>query len=34
LTLKVPHMHSPADRGLADKRILGIAFQHLSIERI
>ena len=34
LTLKVPHLHSPADRGLADKRILGIAFQHVSIERI
>lgn len=33
LTLKVPHMHSPAERGLADKRILGIAFQLLRIER-
>lgn len=33
LTLKVPHMHSPADRGLADKRLLGVAFQRLRLER-
>lgn len=33
LTLKVPHMHTPAERGLADKRVLGIAFQLLRIER-
>ncbi len=33
LTLRVAHMHSPAERGLADKRILGIAFQRLRVER-
>lgn len=31
LTLRVPHLHSPAARGLADKRTLGVAFQRLSI---
>jgi hypothetical protein len=33
LTLKVPHVHSPAARGQADKRTLGVAFQLLRIER-
>lgn len=33
LTLKVAHLHSPADRGLADKRTLGIAFQRLRVEQ-
>ncbi len=33
LTLKVPHLHSPAARGLADKRTLGVAFQRLRVER-
>ena len=33
LTLKVPHTHSPAARGAADKRILGVAFQRLLVER-
>jgi hypothetical protein len=32
LTLRVPHMHSPAARGAADKRMLGVAFQRLRIE--
>jgi len=33
LTLRIAHLHSPADHGLADKRILGIAFQRLRLER-
>ena len=33
LTLKVPHIHSPAARGATDKRILGVAFQRLLVER-
>jgi len=33
ITLKVPHIHSPSDRGLPDKRILGVAFQRLRLER-
>jgi hypothetical protein len=33
ITLKVAHLHSPAERGLADKRTLGVAFQRLRIER-
>ena len=33
LTLKVAHLHTPAERGLADKRTLGVAFQRLRIER-
>lgn len=33
ITLRVPHLHSPAARGLADKRTLGVAFQRLQIER-
>jgi hypothetical protein len=33
LTLHVPHIHSPSDRGAADKRRLGIAFQRLHIAR-
>ncbi|WP_244459218.1 hypothetical protein [Roseomonas fluvialis] len=32
LTLRVPHMHSPAARGAADRRVLGVAFQRLRIE--
>jgi hypothetical protein len=29
----VAHLHSPAARGLADKRTLGVAFQRLRLER-
>lgn len=32
MTLRVPHLHSPAARGQADRRTLGVAFQRLSIE--
>lgn len=32
LTLRVPHLHSPAARGAADKRVLGVAFQRLRVE--
>jgi hypothetical protein len=32
LTLRVPHLHSPAARGAADTRTLGVAFQRLRIE--
>jgi hypothetical protein len=32
LTLRVAHMHSPAARGAADRRVLGVAFQRLRIE--
>lgn len=31
VTLQVAHIHSPADRGQADKRILGVAFQRLRL---
>lgn len=31
LTLRVAHMHSPAARGAADKRMLGVAFQQLRV---
>ncbi len=33
VSLIVPHMHSPSERGAADKRRLGVAFQHLRIAR-
>lgn len=33
LTLNVPHIHSPSDRGAADKRRLGVAFQRLRLAR-
>lgn len=33
LTLRVPHLHSPAAHGASDTRILGVAFQHLRLER-
>lgn len=33
VTLHIPHMHSPSERGAADKRRLGIAFQRLRIAR-
>ena len=33
VTLNVPHMHSPSERGAADKRRLGIAFQRLRLAR-
>jgi hypothetical protein len=33
IKLRVPHLHSPADRGQTDKRILGVAFQRLLLER-
>lgn len=33
LTLHVPHIHSPSDRGAADKRRLGVAFQRLRLAR-
>jgi hypothetical protein len=32
LTLHVPHLHSPAARGAADKRMLGVAFQRLRLD--
>ncbi|WP_198372070.1 hypothetical protein [Roseomonas rosulenta] len=32
LTLRVPHLHSPAARGAADRRVLGVAFQRLRVE--
>lgn len=32
LTVRVPHLHSPAARGAADKRTLGVAFQRLRVE--
>ncbi|WP_230164154.1 hypothetical protein [Roseomonas sp. CECT 9278] len=32
ITLRVPHLHSPAARGAADRRVLGVAFQRLRIE--
>lgn len=31
LTLHVAHVHRPADRGLSDKRTLGVAFQRLRL---
>ncbi|MBP0463165.1 hypothetical protein J5Y09_04520 [Roseomonas sp. PWR1] len=31
LVVKVPHLHSPADQGRPDKRILGVAFQSLRL---
>ena len=33
ITLHVPHTHSPAERGAADKRRLGVAFQRLRLAR-
>lgn len=33
ITLRVPHLHSPSARGLADTRTLGVAFQRLRVER-
>lgn len=33
VTLHVPHIHSPSDRGAADKRRLGVAFQRLRLAR-
>lgn len=33
VTLNVPHTHSPSDRGAADKRRLGVAFQRLRLAR-
>lgn len=33
LTMRVAHLHSPSQRGQADKRMLGVAFQRLRIER-
>lgn len=33
LTVRVAHLHSPSQRGQADKRMLGVAFQRLRIER-
>lgn len=32
LTLRVAHVHSPADRGAADRRMLGVAFQRLRLD--
>jgi hypothetical protein len=32
LTLRVSHTHSPAARGAADRRVLGVAFQRLRVE--
>lgn len=32
-TLHVPHMHSPSARGAADRRVLGVAFQRLTVVR-
>ncbi len=32
-TLHVPHMHSPSARGAADRRMLGVAFQRLTVVR-
>lgn len=32
-TLHVPHLHSPSARGAADKRVLGVAFQRLTVAR-
>jgi hypothetical protein len=32
LTLRVAHTQSPAERGLPDKRILGVAFQRLRLD--
>lgn len=32
ITLRVPHLHSPATRGAADRRVLGVAFQRLRVE--
>jgi hypothetical protein len=32
LTVTVPHLHSPAERGQADRRTLGVAFQRLRLE--
>lgn len=33
ILLRVPHVHSPSARGLPDKRVLGVAFQSLRLER-
>jgi len=33
VTLRVPHVHSPSSRGAKDRRVLGVAFQRLTIDR-
>jgi hypothetical protein len=33
IVLRVPHVHSPSARGLPDKRMLGVAFQSLRLDR-